>query len=232
MKPRIVNQHNPTFASQLAKLLQEEDPNSSEEPLNEAYDAAGILTAHFSQLLDLRLVAGPKPARAGKTPSNGIFHPSPQPEVQPSGSQQQVLQETFPHEPDSLDNELTTNTDKSEEAREETAAASTPPVETVPILLQQQAVQNGTVTGKITSISTAFITHSQPFNSSMQGIQSAIPKEDIKVLLVWIFENETLSFRMGMQAIRHELDVQYQGAPHPGSGLYPRCAGRLLPAPP
>lgn len=143
--------------TELLYALQEDDLSDDEEPSNEAYNEAGILTAHLSQLLDLRLVAGPKPSLPDSKPSDKSNNSFPSPKVQPNGSQQPEQQQrrqdhTTPEltmqEQKVLHKETRPETGLKEKAEEDNAAAVTPlPIKIIPGFAQLKASQNGLLPG-------------------------------------------------------------------------------------
>ena len=147
--------------TELLYALQEDDLSEDEEPSNEAYDEAGILTAHLSQLLDLRLVAGPKPSLPDSKSSDKSIESFPRPKGQPNGSQHPEQQQrrqdhTTPEltmqEQKVLNKETRPETGLKEKAEEDIAAEVTPlPIKVMPGIAQLNASQNGSLPGKTSS---------------------------------------------------------------------------------
>lgn len=134
-------------------LLQEADFSEDEGPVNEAYDEAGVLTAHLSQLLDLRLVAGPKTSLDSEV-SHGSLPPSrSNTSLQLNGSQQQHVPNPVRSVEELLQGEpfqgagLLAKADEEKIARE-----ATPSAKRVSPALQQHASQNGVTPGEKSSI--------------------------------------------------------------------------------
>ena len=144
--PKILTVKHP----ELTNVLQNGDPSEDEGPSNEAYDEAGILTAHLLQLLDLHLVAGPKPSTSDNKASHESLSSFPTPTLQPDGSQQPA-QELVTKMQELQQEEQIQGTGLPGNAQEQDAAGVTPSAKIVASVMHQHASQNGLLPGKVLS---------------------------------------------------------------------------------